>query len=304
MTIERFKSNTGLMILIYALLTLRSLFNRVIVRKNLNTGDRKSTTNNFLGYMEFCNQHIVTKIVTTSSAQQALEVGPGDNHSLALMIAAMGYQNVDTIDKYQVNYDDSSNFMLYEKISSHFQLDDWKALIKRVNRFDAKVDLSQLVSKKQNYYDLIYSVSVVEHLWPWRSQMKLLTELLNNGGQMIHIINFTDHGMFSPIGNRFTFRKIPSFIYNLIMSPVGRPNRILPNDLIRFFENSNYQVGYKVIRTHTRVLLDKENYSINSIPQTELSELLTEYNLDLEQDLDKILDLCIGSAVFTIRKNA
>ena len=35
----------------------------------------------------------------------------------------------------------------------------------------------------------------------------LLTDMLKNDGQMIHIINFTDHGMFSPTGNRFTFRK-------------------------------------------------------------------------------------------------
>ncbi len=304
MKIDKFKKNTGLMILIYALLTVRSLFRRVVSRRNLNTGDRKSTAKDFLGYMEFCHHHLVTKAIKKHPSQRALEVGPGDNHSLALMLAAVGYKKIDTIDKYQVNYDESNNFPLYEEISNHFHLEDWKTLITRVNRFDPRLDLAHLVADKQHHYDLIYSVSVIEHLWPWKNQMSLLTDMLKNEGQMIHIINFTDHGMFSPTGNRFTFRKIPSFIYNLIMGPVGRPNRILPSDFISFFESSKYQVHCKVIRTHSRVLPETEHYSLNSIPPSELGELFQKYNLDSERDLDEILDMCIGSAVFVITKYA
>ena len=177
-------------------------------------------------------------------------------------------------------------------------------MITRVNRFDPRLDLAHLVADKQHHYDLIYSVSVIEHLWPWKNQMSLLTDMLKNDGQMIHIINFTDHGMFSPTGNRFTFRKIPSFIYNLIMGPVGRRQLHSAERLYKFFESSKYQVHCKVIRTHSRVLPETEHYSLNSIPPSELGELFQKYNLDSERDLDEILDMCIGSAVFVITKYA
>ena len=58
----------------------------------------------------------------------------------------------------------------------------------------------------------------------------------------------------------------------------------------------------KVIRTHSRVLPETEHYSLNSIPPSELGELFQKYNLDSERDLDEILDMCIGSAVFVITK--
>jgi len=135
------------------------------------------------------------------------------------------------------------------------------------------------------------------------AHMKLLIALLKDDGKMVHIINFTDHGMFSPIGNRFMFRKISNPIYNLIMGPVGRPNRILPSDFINFFESAGYTINCNVIRTHTRVLFEKEEYSIDSIPKSELDELLVEYALESQKDLKVILDMCIGSAVFTITKN-
>ena len=114
----------------------------------------------FLGYM-ICHNHLVKRYKHPS--QRALEVGPGDNHSLALMLAAVGYKKIDTIDKYQVNYD---IFPLYEEISITFIL-SWKTLITRLT-IDPRLDLAHLVADKQHHYDLIYSVSVIEHLWPWK----------------------------------------------------------------------------------------------------------------------------------------
>lgn len=303
MRIDKFKKNTGLMIFLYGLLTLRSLFNRIVVRRNLNTGDRKSTAGDFLAYMDFCNHQLVSTIGITESRKCALEIGPGDNHCLALLVANSGYQKVETIDKYQLNYEEGSNYELYEAIARHFGLEGWETLLNRVERFETSVGLSDLVRTRRNHYDLIYSVSVIEHLWPWRSQLEMITKILNQHGQMVHIVNFTDHGMFSPQGNRFTFRKIPSYIYDRIMSPVGRPNRILPSDLMKFFSDNNFKVSYKVIRTHTHVLANSEQYSIACIPQKELDELLEQYNFDLTKNISEILDLCVGSAVFTITKN-
>ena len=151
-------------------------------------------------------------------------------------------------------------------------------------------------------YDLIYSVSVLEHLWPAKEIIKELSGALNKNGIHIHVVNFTDHGMFSPEHNTFFFRSIPEWIYNPIMRPVGRPNRILPSEFLDFFRELGFKVEILPIKTHKTLLKDHDKRVENSISDIELEEIKYVYGEDILGNKEKLIDLCTGSAILICKK--
>ena len=303
MLINLIKRFTSVTLFFYSLLTIRSIIKRHIFKNNLKTGDRKNTTSNFIKYIEFCNENLISKIKNLKNIESALEVGPGDNHAISIMVKHLKITKVYTVDKFQKFFDDETNYPLYEEMSKYFKIGHWKKNAKNIRRLNQDLGINDLIEIKNQKFDLIFSVSVLEHLWPWKSYLAYMSNLLNPNGKMVHIVNFTDHGMFSPQNNRFIFRSIPDFIYNPIMAPVGRPNRILPSDIINFFQTKGFEVNMDVVRTHTRELNLKEKFKLENIPLEEINELLKVFPWLKNNCENDIIDLCIGSAIFTIIKN-
>ena len=293
-----------LKLLFFALLTIRNVIRSNVFQLNLKTGDRKTNSSNTLKYLKFCTDKITPHFIDIKNINNALEIGPGDNNGLALSLLYEGIESIDLIDRYQNNINEDDNIKIYKKISKNygksFNTTEYKSKIKRLKSHSGLLSLSKIVNPVR--YDLIYSVSVLEHLWPFEKNLKAIVNLCNEGGMLISLVNFTDHGMFSPKFNRFYFRKIPKFIYDPIMSPGGRPNRILPSQIEKFLIQENFDVSIHVMRTHTRVIETGEKFSKASIPTLELNELYEIYGEIVDQN-ERICDLAIGSAVIVAKKN-
>lgn len=299
-----FNKHLYLKLLFFALLTIRNVIRSNIFQLNLKTGDRKINSSNTLKYLKFCTDKITPHFIDIKNINNALEIGPGDNNGLALSLLYEGIDRIDLIDRYQNNINEDDNIEIYKKISKNYGKNfnpiEYKLKIKRLKSRSGLLSLSKIVNPTR--YDLIYSVSVLEHLWPFEKNLKAMVNLCNKGGILISLVNFTDHSMFSPKFNRFYFRKIPKFIYDPIMSPGGRPNRILPSQIEKFLIKENFDVSIHVMRTHTRVIETGEKFSKASVPTQELNELYEIYG-EIEDQNERICDLAIGSAVIVAKKN-
>jgi SAM-dependent methyltransferase len=299
-----FNKHLYLKLLFFALLTIRNVIRSNIFQLNLKTGDRKINSSNTLKYLKFCTDKITPHFIDIKNINNALEIGPGDNNGLALSLLYEGIDSIDLIDRYQNNINEDDNIEIYKKISKNYGKNfnpiEYNLKIKRLKSRSGLLSLSKIVNPTK--YDLIYSVSVLEHLWPFEKNLKAMVNLCNKGGILISLVNFTDHSMFSPKFNRFYFRKIPKFIYDPIMSPGGRPNRILPSQIEKFLIKENFDVSIHVMRTHTRVIETGEKFSKASVPTRELNELYEIYG-EIEDQNERICDLAIGSAVIVAKKN-
>jgi len=69
---------------------------------------------------------------------------------------------------------------------------NWRAGIKHTTIKYLVID-SKMYTKYIDYLDTIVSYTVLEHVMPFRENMKRLTELLQSNGMMYHRVDFSDH---------------------------------------------------------------------------------------------------------------
>lgn len=303
--IKLIRSSKILLLMFYALLTLRNIIRRNLITTNLKTGNRVENSENIIDYILLCNSFIKRSNIDFTQVNSALEIGPGDNLGLALSLILDGISQIDVYDKYQsvenVKQNNDIYEMLYKKIGKELvSLKNAKIRISRLQTYkDKDLFLPNLNGKK---FDLIYSVSVLEHLWPAKEIVKELSKALNKNGMHIHVINFTDHGMFSPEHNTFFFRTIPEWIYNPIMRPVGRPNRILPSEFLDLYRELGFMVEIIPIKTHKTLLKDHDKKIENNISDIELEEIKDIHGEDIFGNKEKLIDFCTGSAILICKK--
>jgi 2-polyprenyl-3-methyl-5-hydroxy-6-metoxy-1,4-benzoquinol methylase len=303
--IKLIRSSKILLLMFYALLTLRNIIRRNLITTNLKTGNRVENSENIIDYILLCNSFIKRSNIDFTQVNSALEIGPGDNLGLALSLILDGISQIDVYDKYQsvenIKQNNDIYEMLYKKIGKELvSLKNAKIRISRLQTYkDKDLFLPNLNGKK---FDLIYSVSVLEHLWPAKEIVKELSKALNKNGMHIHVINFTDHGMFSPEHNTFFFRTIPEWIYNPIMRPVGRPNRILPSEFLDLYRELGFMVEIIPIKTHKTLLKDHDKKIENNISDIELEEIKDIHGEDIFGNKEKLIDFCTGSAILICKK--
>lgn len=292
------KKSKVLILIFYILINILNYIKMHFSRFSSKTGNRKENSKNILNYLKFCIKHI--KFRKDKKSKIALEIGPGDNCALAIILDSLyNFDRIDLLDKFQKkDLKSLNNIKIYNKILKGLGIKNNSNMgkIKQLKN----VNLLTLSNTENNKYNFIYSVSVLEHLWPLDKHLTAMSNILCSGGQMSHIVNFTDHNMFFPEHNPFYFRKLPRLLYDSTMCLAGRPNRSLPYFIISHLESLGLNVEIKVLKTHTRVLHDSEIYSINSIPKEELDLLFRNYKRELSNE--EILNHCIGTAQIIANK--
>lgn len=282
---ETFKKNKFVALFVYWALACKGVITYRVIKRSLKTGERRKTVDDMSSYVDFCLSEFRALGFDKEATNSALEIGPGDSTALAEEIAQLKNCTIDLIDKFQRAGRENDEQLL--KGPNYVRWLNAKGGVSTTERF------------ADEQYDLIYSVSVIEHLWPWQKALGEYISALKPRGVMYHIVNFTDHGLFTPFHDPFLFRRVPRLLYDPAMRPIGRPNRALPSELHDFFEGLGFHVDVKIIRTHTRVLDYGEVYCRRSIPEAEVAALAGSPPKYLDPD-EFILDQCIGSALFRV----
>ncbi len=258
--ITLFRKNKYLLLVFYIFLDIWNFISSKIITRNYRTGDRKNSQE-IINYVDFCLKEIKKSNIDFKFVRNALEIGPGDNFSLALCMVYEGVNEVYLLDKFQKVYDQKSNLNLYKQIGNNqgktFIEDD----LKKLKNVSSKKGLDIFIKQNKMKFDLIYSVSVLEHIWPLDEYLEYLRLLMTSKGKMVHIVNFTDHKMYSPDHDIHFFRRIPEFLYNPTMKLMGRPNRVLPSQYLNKLSKLGFKTDMKIIRKYDKK--DIENSKLN-----------------------------------------
>jgi len=161
---------------------------------------------------------------------RVVEIGPGDNFGVALLLLRHGAEFVEAIDKFAPHRDAAAQARIYQALSD---IHDLGALFSGPPREDTMRHVNYLPGMPAERYfadcppfDAVLSRAVLEHLDDPLGSLDAQWARLRRGGLLLHRVDLRDHGMFS--GNHpLTFLTISDRLYSLIADQTGRPNRIL-----------------------------------------------------------------------------
>ena len=187
--------------------------------------------------------------------RRILELGPGDNLGVALKFLSLGAASVVCLDRFYSKRDAAHEREIYKALRETLSAKE------RV-RFDEAVRLTGGVEfnpeKLQTIYgdtlegfaanldyrnfDLILSCAVLEEIYDPDPAFATMDALLVPGGQLIHIIDLSDYGMFRNQGmHPLTFLTISEAVYKRMASDSGLPNR----KRLGYYLEKMKQLGYQ-----------------------------------------------------------
>tara|TARA_B100001093_G_C26836825_1_gene1018714 strand:- start:169 stop:1119 length:951 start_codon:yes stop_codon:yes gene_type:complete len=171
------------------------------------------------------------------------EIGPGDNFGVALLLLTHGAEEVDAIDRFYSKRDHDTQWKIYSELCSEEGLEnpflgDPGEITLQGLGYHPGVAAEEFFAARREYYDVILSRAVLEHLFDPIGALRDMAKSLKPGGILIHRIDLRDHGMF-PNHHPLTHLTINELIYRRMTSESGRPNRILIHRYREWLEESN-----------------------------------------------------------------
>lgn len=251
--------------------------------------------------------------------RRILELGPGDNLGVALKFLAAGAASVVCLDRFYSKRNSAHEREIYEALRETLGAEE-------KSEFDEAVRLTDAVEfnpeKLQTIYgatleafaanvtnekfDLILSCAVLEEIYDLDPTFAAMDALLAPGGQLIHIIDLTDYGIFRSQGmHPLTFLTISEAVYKRMASDSGLPNR----KRLGYYVEKMKQLGYQSKLFITSVLpggrLDPAaEYVPGKFKSDASSRMLTEVRNRLASEF-KTLDeeeLLIDGVLLVARK--
>ena len=201
-----------------------------------------------------------------------LEYGPGDILGVALLFIAHGAKTVHCVDRFPLTKMSKKNIDIYNHILSRLGDKDreraqraFKEEGNPASGFSEKHTNYKVtkngLSGENNYYDLIISRAVLEHVNNLEETMLDIKYSLKDTGVSLHQVDLKSHGLDRYVD--FDFLTWPRFIYNLMYSHKGYPNRLRVNRYKELAEKSNLSI--KELITIDRLEMDKINLIYNKL---------------------------------------
>lgn len=180
-----------------------------------------------------------------------LEYGPGDTLGVALLLYAYGAKSIHCIDRFPLSGDSAKSPDIYNAL---LRLLDKKTYKRASNVFietgnprsGFKPELISYSIKKNGLsgdirkYDLIISRAVLEHVNDIESTILDIRNALKPGGISIHKVDLKSHGLDRY--RDFDFLSWPVFMYNLMYSHKGFPNRWRVNKYFEVIQETGLQM--------------------------------------------------------------
>lgn len=172
--------------------------------------------------------------------KRILEIGPGDNLGVALLLVACGARQVTCLDRFETPSDPAQLRRIYETLRGGLAPEEQK-------RFDEAIDLRSLQMDPQRIrlvigipveraaealeagsFDWIISRAVLEEVSKPKlaAALAALDRLLAPGGRLAHKIDLRDYGIFSSRGfHPLEYFTLPAWLHGLMSSHEPAPNR-------------------------------------------------------------------------------
>jgi len=164
---------------------------------------------------------------------KAAEVGPGDSCGVALLLLEYGCSRVDLVDRFRSRYNAQQQAMINQRLmelhpSLNLRCKD-KSYTEEsfigIERHIGRKNAAEVFFKENGPYDLIVSMSVIQHLYDPGIAIRRMAEQLKTGGKMVHRIDLRDQGFFSRYFEEMKFLEVPDWVYPHMTRFTGRSNR-------------------------------------------------------------------------------
>lgn len=169
-----------------------------------------------------------------------LEIGPGDNLGVALLLLAHGAGSVTAIDGFDPPRSDAHNASVYRILIEGLD-PDMRARIEAADVLAADGSLKLSTPRLRAFYrtpiheptealasaryDLILSRAVLEHVAGLEAGWREMTRALRPPGAMWHKVDFRNHKFFAEVHPLY-FLTVPPRLWNWISSPDPTLNRL------------------------------------------------------------------------------
>jgi hypothetical protein len=176
---------------------------------------------------------------TAIEGRSVLELGPGEELTVALRFLAAGATHVSCVDRFVFDVDPTWERAVYASLRDDLDPEQRERLAGIVGpdgelaATDPRLDVVRGVGVEDaaerlggRRFDLMVSVAVLEHVYDLSAALRTMDALLEPGGLMLHQVDLRDHGMFSAGGRHpLEFLTIPERVYHAMTSHTGAPNR-------------------------------------------------------------------------------
>lgn len=183
------------------------------------------------------------------------EVGPGDNCGVGLLFLADGCFSVDLVDRFYSRRNPDAHAQIYSTLLEsdanlnasfkHADLNN-ESTFSGINRYYGPEAAAESFFINHKGYDFIVSRAVLEHLYNPLNALTKMVEALNVGGLLLHKVDLRDHGLFSKQFHELKFLEVPDWLYPLMTSASGRPNRVLVNGYKKCMVKMNLETQFLV----------------------------------------------------------
>lgn len=185
----------------------------------------------------------------TITNKTILEIGPGSSLILAILFILNGAKKVILIDRYKQIYNNEFNRKLnklfikfYIRKSHKGSIRDYQEIMERIEYFGYS-GIENLMSIKKNSVDLVFSLSVLEHVDNLKKAISVVSFILKPKGYFYNSIDLRDH---FHIRDKcyLDFLKYPNTFWNLI----GHTNRERYYTYIKLFQKYNFNIIKIILR--------------------------------------------------------
>lgn len=217
----------------------------------------------------------VRDVTPSIAGLRILEIGPGDHLGSGLAFLAAGAASYTAVDRFSGDYAGSSAREWYRGIRRFWpdafpdlpwpsDLDAENFPIAgsgRVKLLPFGVEL--LSSKRQpdgplSKQDVVCSFQVAEHVLDISSFARLSKDLLSPSGFAVHRADFGPHDCWLRYEDKLTFLRFPDWLWSLMGSNRGTPNRCRYHELRSAFEGAGLSVEtVKIERLETPIRRSK-----------------------------------------------
>lgn len=164
------------------------------------------------------------------------EFGPGDHLATALVFLALGAESYACLDRFPGDYGGPHAKAYYRAVrqgwTAAFPDAPWPAWLD-VSRFPEayadRVTVHQSAVEDlppARRVDVVCSLAVGEHVTDVRAFGQASRGMLKPGGRAVHLVDFSQHFDWSRYGDEFLFLCLSGWVWRLMGSNRGLPNRV------------------------------------------------------------------------------
>ncbi len=180
------------------------------------------------------------------------EFGPGDNLASGLAMLASGARSYTAFDRFVADYSSPQARAWYvavqERWPTLFPHLRWPVWLRADSFPDAYPDRVEAIAASveqaaaDRHFDVVCSYQVGEHVLDVNRFASLTAQLLSRDGVAVHRVDFGPHDCWSLCDDPLAFLRISPWLWSLMGSNRGYPNRIRHHEFLRALTDAGLNV--------------------------------------------------------------